>query len=175
MNLLTLLVLTILISIGLLISLILIYYLKRKEAERLKKRVVYANCRIKIQETKRKLEEFREKEAEARKRRLWRTIARIGFKLTRLTFTTFIIPMPDIFPDIDLPFTDIGDFPQDFDIADSLPDDYDFEEMIVRFETEVNPTDQDLDSIPLEDLETYERQLDEILQELDEALAHLED
>ena len=173
MNLLTFLVLTIVISIGLIISLIFIYYSKRKKV---KKRVVYANCRIKVQEIKRKLEEFREKQAKVkRRRRLWRTIARIGFKLARITVTTFIIPLPDIFPDIDLPFADIGDFPQDFDIADLLPDDYDFEGMIVGFETGINPTDQDLDSIPLEALETYERQLDEILQELDEALAHLED
>lgn len=174
MDLLILLVLTILISIGLIASLIFIYYSKKKEIERLKKREVYTNCRIKMQEIKRKLEEFRQRQAQARRRRLWGTIAKIGFKLARITVLTFIIPMPDIFPDIDLPFTDVGDFPPDFDITESLPDDYDFDEFVVILETEVNPTDQNLDTISLEDLEAYEKRLDEILQELDDALANLE-
>jgi len=140
-----------------------------REKEALNKSVVYLRCRLKVSALRSKLEELREQARRAKRRQIWRGIAKAVFKGVLISSRIFGLPIPEIdfpFPDI----SDIGDLPEDFDI----PDDYDFEPFFDGFENVPYLSAQELASIPLADLERYEAQLDEILQALDQTLANFD-
>ena len=135
-------------------------------------------CGVKLERLKIKLRRVQDKYLEEARRK--NATKESAIKIARIAVRT-LLPVPDIFPDIDWPLPDLDDLPIEnvdintLDINDILPEDYNFEELIDRIISELPISNYNLKSIDLEKLEAAEAQLDALSQELDEILANLSD
>lgn len=119
-----------------------------------------------------KLAKLKEKERRVKRHKLWMGVAKGIFRTVRIACVIFgdLTAIPEIFLDIDLPSLGLEGLLEDFDI----PNDYNFEDLSDGFEGVSNLSDEGLVRISLEDLTTYESELDSTLQSLNQILADLE-
>ena len=138
----------------------------------LEKRVSLLNCKLRVLEIKPNLEGLTEKIEAIKTKKKLKKFARIAIRAALI-----ILSGPDVFPETDgfadlgSLFSKIGDSPDDFDADKFLSENSDrFKRLIDGFDGVPDLSDQQLDSIPLENLKTYEAQLAQASQDLDAAL-----
>ena len=123
-------------------------------------------------EIKPNLEKLAEEIEAARKSSRWKNFVGTAAKAAMIVFSIADeFPGVDGFADPGLSFSNIGDSPDDFNVDRFSSERFDqFESLLSGFAGVSDLSDQELDSIPLENLKTYEAQLAKASQELDGAL-----
>ena len=144
---------------------------KQNEAT-LEKRISLLNCRLKVEEIKPSLEKLREELKKAEKSKRWWSFAETAIKAASIILSVSGgLPGVNGFPGNGSPFSNIHDLPDDFDAQSFLSENAErFENLLAGFDGVPDLTDQELNSIPLENLETYKSQLISASQELDAAI-----